>query len=124
MISFVVPAFNEEGLLPACLDSIVHSVGIAAPDEPYEIVVVNDASTDATREVGLAHGAKVVDVELRQIAGVRNAGARVGRILDRAAQRHGPRGVVGHLAQQAAPAIRQAGRQTSQHARRSGAGNR
>jgi len=46
---------------------------------PYEIVVVDDASTDATAEAARAHGAQVLSVNLRCIAAVRNAGARVAR---------------------------------------------
>lgn len=74
MISFVVPAYNEEQLLPRCLESI-HG---AARDvgEPYEIVVADDASTDATAAVAQAHAARVVKVACRQIAGTRNGGAR------------------------------------------------
>lgn len=74
IISFVVPAHNEERLLGAALDAI-HA---AARDNarPYEIVVANDASTDATAAIARTHGARVVDCEHRQIARVRNTGAR------------------------------------------------
>jgi glycosyltransferase involved in cell wall biosynthesis len=74
MISFVVPAYNEEKYIAATLASIheaARSVG-----EPYEIVVANDASTDATAEIARAGGARVIDVANRQIAATRNAGAR------------------------------------------------
>ena len=73
-ISFVVPAYNEERLLGATLDAI-HAAARAI-EHPYEIVVANDASTDATAAVARAHGARVVDCEHRQIARVRNTGAR------------------------------------------------
>ena len=74
MISFVVPAYNEEKYLATTLESI-HA---AATDvgESYEIVVANDSSTDATAAIGAAGGARVIDVDKRQIAGARNAGAR------------------------------------------------
>lgn len=74
MISFVVPAYNEEQLLPRCLESI-HGAARAV-GEPYEIVVADDASTDATAAVAEAHGARVVAVTCRQIAATRNAGAK------------------------------------------------
>ena len=81
MISFVVPAHNEERLLGAALDAI-HA---AARDiaHPYEIVVANDASTDATAAIASARDARVVDCDYRQIARVRNTGARAstGEIL-------------------------------------------
>jgi len=74
MISFVVPAYNEEKYLAPTLDAI-HAAARAG-GEPYEIVVADDASTDATAEIAREHGARVVRVENRQIAATRNAGAR------------------------------------------------
>ena len=44
--------------------------------EPHEIIVVDDASTDATASIARQQGAQVVRVEHRQIAATRNAGAR------------------------------------------------
>ncbi|HEY4999397.1 MAG TPA: glycosyltransferase [Usitatibacter sp.] len=75
MISFVVPAYNEERYLAATLESIhaaAKSVG-----EPYEIVVADDASTDGTPQIALSGGARVVRVENRQISKTRNSGARI-----------------------------------------------
>ncbi len=40
------------------------------------MIVVNDASTDDTAAIARESGARVVDVELRKISAVRNAGAR------------------------------------------------
>ena len=77
MLSFVVPAYNEEKCLPAALESI-HAAARALGIE-YEIVVADDASTDATASLAEAGGARVIRVERRQIAGTRNAGARVAR---------------------------------------------
>jgi glycosyltransferase involved in cell wall biosynthesis len=81
MISFIVPAYNEELLIGPTLAAI----HVAARDsgEPYEVIVVDDGSTDRTAEVARESGARVVRVECRQIAGTRNAGAReaAGEIL-------------------------------------------
>lgn len=74
MISFVVPAYNEERYLAATLESI-HAAARAA-GEPYEVVVADDASTDTTAAIAQQQGARVVRVENRQIAATRNAGAR------------------------------------------------
>ena len=74
MISFVVPAYNEEKYLGPTLAAIHESAG--GVGEPYEIVVADDASTDRTAEIAQAAGARVVRVEKRLIAAVRNAGAR------------------------------------------------
>jgi len=74
MISFIVPAYNEERLLGATLDAL-HAAGRAL-GEPYELVVVDDASTDQTALVARRHGALLVSVAHRQIAATRNSGAR------------------------------------------------
>jgi glycosyltransferase involved in cell wall biosynthesis len=74
MISFVVPAHNEQTCLPATLAAIHDSA--RALDLTYEIIVVDDASTDATAEIARAHNARVVSVNHRQIAATRNSGAR------------------------------------------------
>jgi glycosyltransferase involved in cell wall biosynthesis len=77
MISFVVPAYNEEKCLPATLESIHAAARPLGVD--YEIVVADDASTDATAAFAELGCARVIRVERRQIAGTRNAGARVAR---------------------------------------------
>lgn len=74
MISFIIPAHNEARLLGRTLNSLNQAA--ANLREPFEIIVVDDASTDATAEIAERHGAKVTQVELRQISAVRNAGAR------------------------------------------------
>lgn len=74
MISFIVPAYNEAYELPRSLTSIFASA--RAIGEPFEVIVVNDASTDETPSLARAAGARVLDVSLRQISRVRNAGAR------------------------------------------------
>jgi len=74
MISFAIPAHNEESLLPRTLDAIhgaARSLGVE-----YEIVVADDSSTDSTGEVSRRHGARVERIERRQIAAARNAAAR------------------------------------------------
>ncbi|MFL6537341.1 MAG: YpsA SLOG family protein [Chthoniobacterales bacterium] len=76
-ISFIVPAHNEEHELPQSLRALR-----AAADESrktYELIVVDDQSTDATAGIAQQFGARIVRVNLRQIAAVRNAGARAAR---------------------------------------------
>jgi glycosyltransferase involved in cell wall biosynthesis len=75
MISFIVPAYNEEAELPGTLRAI-HSAGIGYE---CEIVLVNDGSTDATAAIGEQFGARVISIERRQIAAARNAGAKAAR---------------------------------------------
>lgn len=74
MLSFIVPAYNEEHLLGATLAAL-HAAGRAL-DEPYELVVVDDESTDRTALIAQDHGAVLVRVAHRQIAATRNSGAR------------------------------------------------
>lgn len=73
-ISFIVPAYNEERLLGDTLRAL-HTAAQAVA-EPYEVIVADDASNDATAEIARQHGAQVVCVAHRQIAATRNAGAR------------------------------------------------
>lgn len=74
MISFVVPAYNEEQHIRRTLESI-HQAALAT-GEPYEIVVADDASSDRTRDIAAQNAARVISVQHRQIAATRNAGAR------------------------------------------------
>jgi glycosyltransferase involved in cell wall biosynthesis len=77
LLSFIIPAWNEEALLPRCLQSL-HQ---AAQDVciSYEIVVADDDSSDGTAGVAHAFGAQVMPCRHRQIAGARNAGARMAK---------------------------------------------
>ena len=74
VISFVVPAYNEEKYLAPTLAAIHQAARTVG--EPYEVVVANDNSNDGTAQVAEAGGARVVNVHKRQIAGTRNEGAR------------------------------------------------
>jgi glycosyltransferase involved in cell wall biosynthesis len=56
-LSVVIPAYNEEGALRTIVDDVrneLDPLGI-----PYEIIVVDDGSRDATREEAMASGATV-----------------------------------------------------------------
>ncbi|MFY9571802.1 MAG: glycosyltransferase [Blastocatellia bacterium] len=74
MISFIVPAYNEEALIGRTLDALNRAGQSAGED--YEIVVADDASSDQTAKIAFAHGARVITLNRRQIAATRNAGAR------------------------------------------------
>jgi len=50
-----------------------------ALNEPFEVIVVDDASTDGTAAIARAEGAAVIGVSLRKISAVRNAGARAAK---------------------------------------------
>src|SRR6266446_1108366 len=72
MLSFIIPAHNEEFELSSTLAAIASAV--SNTNQPYEIIVVDDASTDGTPEIATQKGAKVVRIHRRQIAASRNAG--------------------------------------------------
>ena len=74
MISFIIPAHNEEHELPATLAAI--RAAASGLQQVWEIIVVNDASTDSTPQIVEEAGARIVSINRRQIAAARNAGAR------------------------------------------------
>ncbi len=72
-VSFVVPAYNEERLLPACLAAI--QAEIARTGCTAEVLVVNNASTDSTAAVAAATpGVVVVDQPVKGLVQARSAG--------------------------------------------------
>ena len=77
MLSFIVPAYNEEFELARSIGAIRSAVSGASL--PYEIIVVDDGSTDATPRIAEAEAATLVQIQRRQIAAARNAGARAAR---------------------------------------------
>jgi glycosyltransferase involved in cell wall biosynthesis len=77
MLSFVIPAYNEECLIGQTLRTLLDSA--QALEESYEVIVVDDASTDRTAEIARSFGATVIPVNLRKISAVRNAGVRAAR---------------------------------------------
>jgi glycosyltransferase involved in cell wall biosynthesis len=70
----VIPAHNEQDLLPSCLTAVRHAVSQAAV--PVHVVVVADACTDRTAAVARAQGADVVEVRTRCVGAARQAGVR------------------------------------------------
>ncbi len=82
--SVVIPAFNEERYLPRLLDSIETARGrYAGGPASIEVIVADNASSDATAEVAAGRGCRVAQVQKRIIAAARNGGARAahGEIL-------------------------------------------
>ena len=72
--SFLIPAYNEEKLIGRALASVHEACGRCGLGD-YELVVCDNASTDATAEIASASGANVVHEPHRQIARARNAAA-------------------------------------------------
>jgi glycosyltransferase involved in cell wall biosynthesis len=95
-LSFVIPARNEEALIGEVVEAILASVARASgvsraalwlPDTPFEVVVADDGSDDATAAIvgALAAdaGVRLVPCVGRSCARARNAGAAAssGRVL-------------------------------------------
>jgi glycosyltransferase involved in cell wall biosynthesis len=73
LVSFVVPAFNEEALIASCLAAI--QAEIARTDCRAEIIVVDNNSTDDTRHIASSiPGVIIVDEPQRGLVQARRAG--------------------------------------------------
>lgn len=70
-ISIVIPAYNAELHLRATLDSV-----FAQTTQPYEVILVNDGSTDRTGEIALSYGPGIRYIEQQNqgLSNARNAG--------------------------------------------------
>lgn len=79
-LSFILPCYNVGRYVSECLDSIY---AIDMPETDFEVICVNDASTDNTRDVILGYQAKhsnlrLLDHECNKYSGAaRNAGIEV-----------------------------------------------
>jgi len=74
-LSVIVPAWNEEKLLPGCLESISQALRANfASDWACEVIVVDNNSTDRTAALARDAGAAVVFEPINQISRARNAG--------------------------------------------------
>jgi glycosyltransferase involved in cell wall biosynthesis len=71
-VGVVVPAHNEEAMLPACLAALRRAV--AAAGIPVHLVVVADTCSDRTAAVARACGARVISTGARNVGAARAAG--------------------------------------------------
>lgn len=70
-ISVIVPVYNGEKFLPRCLDALR-----SGAYENYELIVVDDCSTDRSAEISREHGATVLNMSRQSgPGGARNLGA-------------------------------------------------
>lgn len=74
-LSIIVPAYNVERYLTRCLDSLLNQ---DLPTDEYEVIVVNDGSTDGTAEVldRYGHAVKVFSTANKGVSEARNYGVR------------------------------------------------
>ena len=79
-LSLVIPAYNEEGLLPRLLETLSVARGrYRRGPEAIQVIVADNESSDATASVAAGFGCEVVKVQERRIATVRNGGAAVAK---------------------------------------------
>lgn len=77
-LSFVIPAHNEEDLIGKCLDSVLKQAADRSDD--IEIIVVNNASTDNTREIASSFPEVIiVDEPKKGLVNARHAGFKASR---------------------------------------------
>ena len=70
-VSVIIPSFNAEATLDACLRAVSGSVCT-----PLEVIIVDDASSDRTAEIASSHGARLLANETQFGAAYsRNVGA-------------------------------------------------
>jgi glycosyltransferase involved in cell wall biosynthesis len=68
-ISVVIPAFNEEALIPRCLTALLNQT-----EKPFEIIVIDNNSTDKTVEIVKKFPVKIITEKKQGISYARNAG--------------------------------------------------
>ncbi|MEZ5328483.1 MAG: glycosyltransferase [Verrucomicrobiales bacterium] len=78
-LSVIVPAFNEESLLEATLESVSEALRCCGMMERAEVIVVDNNSTDRTADIAKSMGARVVFEPKNQISRARNAGGNAAR---------------------------------------------
>ncbi len=76
MISIIVPVRNSAATLPACLDALAAQT---LPRDRYEIIVVDDGSTDNTADVARRPGVTCMSIPPAGPAAARNRGAQLAR---------------------------------------------
>ncbi len=75
-LSIVIPAFNEEKLLPATLTAIRDSVAaLTEKGITHSLIVCDNNSTDRTAEIAREYGALTIFEPINQISRARNTGA-------------------------------------------------
>lgn len=81
LASVIIPAYNSSGTISACISSLKAQKGVAK--KSYEIIVVDDGSSDDTATRAKKLGSRVVHQENSGPAKARNFGARFanGKIL-------------------------------------------
>ncbi len=73
-VSFIIPALNVEKTLPLCLKAIFSQT---TGTEIFEVVLLDNGSTDHTVEIAKGFGVKVINAPGPTVAALRNLGAKL-----------------------------------------------
>ena len=76
-ISVIIPCLNEVNTIGSVVSSA--SAELSKAGFAYEIIVVDNGSSDGSDHLAKKHGANVIHSKARTIAGVRNAGVEMAR---------------------------------------------
>ena len=71
IVSIIIPAYNEEKSLPLCLKSIFD---LDWPKQHLEVIVVDNGSTDNTRNIAESFNATLFRDDEKTVSGLRNLG--------------------------------------------------
>ena len=69
--SIIVPAYNAAQTLEECLEALLEQ---SVPQDEYEVILVDDGSTDGTATLAQSYGVRVLTRQHRGPAAARNAG--------------------------------------------------
>ncbi len=76
LISVVIPAYNEEQYLGRCLAALAHQ---SCPADRFEVILVDNGSTDATAEIARRYRVRVVTEPRKGVARARQTGFEAAR---------------------------------------------
>jgi glycosyltransferase involved in cell wall biosynthesis len=71
--TIIVPAYNEEKLLPICLKALFTQ---DFPNSEFEVIVVDNNSTDRTKEIAKEYNVKLIEEKKQGLVFARNAGLK------------------------------------------------
>ena len=78
MISVIIPAKNAARTLGLCLQAVLQQEGMLL-DQDYEVIMVDDGSTDGTAQIAQEYKVTVIRQSTMGPAAARNTGARISR---------------------------------------------
>lgn len=76
-ISVIIPAFNEQKFIGKCLDSVLKQKTTFS----FEVIVVNNNSSDRTREIAVQRKVTVIDEKKPGSSAARNTGAKKAKAM-------------------------------------------